>query len=167
MVVEHAALALQDRCAALAMLGGTISWPGGFEEAAAERARLARDGRLREVGEAVAAGGLTPPAHADRPELVERFLELFGTNDPEAYAESALATARGTMVQPEGIVCRALALAGDEDAVTPPAAAHQIAAAMPRGESAGVPGGAHWCHFELPDRVSDRLLAFLQRPAIG
>src|SRR5262249_14243554 len=155
--VEHAALALGDRCTALAMLGGTLRWPDGFGDAAAERARLARDGRLREVADAVAAGALTQAAHAERPELVERFLELFMTNDPDAYAESALATARGAMLEPERIACPALALAGEEDAVTPPSAAGQIAAAMPGGEAAEVGKGAHWCQFELPGAVTDRL----------
>ena len=167
MVVEQAALALGERCAAVAMLGGTISWPEGFEGAAAERARLARAGRLREVGAAVAAGGLTQAAHAERPELVERFLELFCANDPEGYAESALATARGAMLEPQRVACPALAVAGEEDAVTPPSAAAQIAAAMPRGRSAEVPGGAHWCHFERPGPVSDCLRTFLQAAAIG
>jgi 3-oxoadipate enol-lactonase len=167
MVVEHAALALGERCTAVAMLGGTISWPEGFEAAAAERAQLSRGGRLREVGEAVAAGGLTQTAHSERPELVQRFLELFSGNDPEAYAESALATARGAMLEPERVASPALALAGDEDAVTPPSAAREIATAMPGGQSEEVPGGAHWCHFERPGPVSDSLLGFLQRAAIG
>lgn len=167
MVVEHAALALQDRCPALAMLGGAVRWADGFESVLAERAELARAGGLQEIAEAVAATGLSEHARADDPELVERFVGMFAANDAEGYAESALATARGAMLEPERILSHALAFAGALDAVTPPAASKEIAAAMPRGEYTTVPDGAHWCHMEVPDSVNDRLLGFLEHAAIG
>ncbi len=44
MVVEHAALALEDRCPALAMLGGAVAWGPGFDDRA-RRAGRARPGR--------------------------------------------------------------------------------------------------------------------------
>jgi 3-oxoadipate enol-lactonase len=167
MVSEHAALALQDRCAALAMLGGALAWAEGFESVLGERAGLARAGRMREVAEAVAATGLTERARAENSKLVGRFVSMFAANDPDGYAESALATARGRMLEPERVLCHALAFAGAEDAVTPVSGAKEIAAAMPRGEFATVPEGAHWCHMEVPAAVSDQLLGFLQRVAIG
>jgi 3-oxoadipate enol-lactonase len=167
MVVERAALALQDRCAALAMLGGVVGWPEGAGSVFTERAELARAGRMREIAEAVAGTGLTPHAHAERPELVDSFIETFAGNDPEGYAESALATSRGSMLEPERIHCHALAFAGTEDPVTPPAASKELAAAMPRGEFATVPDGAHWCQVEVPAGVNVRLLDFLHRAAIG
>jgi 3-oxoadipate enol-lactonase len=167
MVVEHAALALQSNCRALAMLGGALAWGEGFDTVLTERAELARAGRIREVAEAVAAGGLTDRARAENPELVERFVAMVASNDPDGYAESCLATARGAMVQPEEVRAPALAFAGTEDAVTPPSGAEEIAGAMPRGEPETVPGGAHWCHMEVPGAVSERLLGFLARLAIG
>jgi 3-oxoadipate enol-lactonase len=167
MVSEHAALALQDRCAALAMLGGAIAWAEGFESVLSERAGLARAGRMREIAEAVASTGLTDRAHAEDPELVERFVTMFAANDPDGYAESALATARGRMLEPERVLCHALAFAGAEDPVTAPTAAKEIAAAMPRGEFATVPAGSHWCHMEVPEAVSQQLVDFLRRVAIG
>jgi pimeloyl-ACP methyl ester carboxylesterase len=167
MVSQHAALALQDRCAALAMLGGALAWVEGFESVLNQRAGLARAGRMREIAEAVAATGLTDRARAENPELVERFVTMFAANDPDGYAESALATARGRMVEPGRVLCHALAFAGAEDAVTPPTGAKEIAAAMPRGEFATVPGGSHWCHMEVPAAVSELLLGFLRRTAIG
>jgi 3-oxoadipate enol-lactonase len=167
MVSEQAALALQDRCAALAMLGGALAWAEAFQSVLSERAGLARAGRMREIAEAVAATGLTDRARDENPELVERFVAMFAANDPDGYAESALATARGGMLEPERVLCHALAFAGAEDAVTPPTAAKEIAAAMPRGEFATVAAGSHWCHMEVPEAVSDRLVDFLRRVAIG
>ncbi|MGH2955838.1 MAG: alpha/beta fold hydrolase [Solirubrobacterales bacterium] len=167
MVVEHAALALEDRCPALAMLGGAVRWAEGFDAVLAERARLARGGRMREIAEAVAGTGLTDRARAEDPALVERFIEMFAANDPDGYAESCLATARGAMLDPERVACPALAFAGALDAVTPPGASKEIAAAMPHGQFETVPEGAHWCHVEAPGAVSEPLLGFLGRVAIG
>jgi pimeloyl-ACP methyl ester carboxylesterase len=167
MVVEHAALALEDRCAGLAMLGGAVRWADGFEAVLTERAELARSGRLNEVAEAVAAAGLSQKAHDENPELVSSFIESFSSQDPEGYAESALATARASMVEPEAIRCPALAFAGTEDAVTPPNASKEVAAAMPRGEFTTIDGGAHWCLIERPDGVAERLLGFLRSATIG
>jgi 3-oxoadipate enol-lactonase len=167
MVVEHAALTLQDRCAAVAMLGGALAWGEGFGSVLSERAKLARAGRMREIAAAVAATGFTERARTEKPKRIERFVELFAANDPDGYAESCLATARASMLKPEGVRSHALAFAGAEDPVTPPDAAKEIAAAMPRGEFATVRDGAHWCHMEVGDVVAERLLDFLQRAAIG
>ena len=167
MVVEHAALALEGRCPALAMLGGAIRWGDGFETVLGERAELARAGSLGEVAVAVAAAGFSQRAHAERPELIESFVEDFASQDPEGYAESALATARASMLDPERIGCPSLALAGAEDAVTPTESSQEIAETMPRGEFAAVSGGAHWCHIELPERVGEQLAGFLGRSGFG
>jgi 3-oxoadipate enol-lactonase len=167
MVAEHAALALEGRCAALAMLGGAPAWPEQANPVFEERARLARGGRLREVAEAVSGTGLSERAHAERPELVARMVEMVAANDPEAYAESALATGRGSMLDPERVSCPALAFCGEEDVVTPVAASEAIASAIPGGRSAVVAGGAHWCHLELPDAVNKILLDFLQAVETG
>jgi pimeloyl-ACP methyl ester carboxylesterase len=166
MVVEHAALALQDNCRALAMLGGALAWGEGFGAVLTERAELARAGRMREIAEAVALTGLTEASRRDAG-LLDRFIAMFETNDPDGYAESCLATARGAMVQPDGVRAPALAFAGAEDAVTPLSGAEEIAAAVPRGEVETVPEGAHWCHMEVPGAVSECLLGFLARFAIG
>jgi len=167
MVAEHAALALQDRCPALAMLGGAVRWADGFDAVLAERAELARAGRMREIAEAVASTGLTERARAENPALVDRFVSMFAANDPDGYAESCLATAAGTMIEPERVGSPALAFAGALDPVTPPAASKEIAGAMPHGQFETVPEGAHWCHLELPGAVSERLLDFLDHSAIG
>lgn len=167
MTVEHAALELGGRCTALAMLGGTLAWPAAAGDAFAERARLARDGRLAEVAEAVAAAGLSERARERRPDLTERLIEIVTSNPPEGYAEAALAAGRGSMREPEAVECPALAFAGSEDPVTPVSAAEEVADAMPRGRSAAVRGGAHWCQLEAPEAVNEVLLPFLQGAATG
>jgi 3-oxoadipate enol-lactonase len=163
MVAENAALALGERCWALALLGGRAAWPEGAGETFEQRANLAREGRIDEVAEAVAAGGLTEGCRDERPELWGLMVASVAANDPGAYAEAALATARGSMPDLEGLACAVLAFAGSEDVVTPPEAAEEIATAAPRGESAVIAGAAHWCMLEAPDEVSRTLIGFLDR----
>ncbi len=165
MVVEHAAVALGDRIWGLAMCGGRLAWPPEAAAVFEQRAGLARAGRMDEVAEAVAAGALTERCRRDDPRLHGLMLELIASCDPSAYADWALAVGEGEMVEPGAVRCPALALAGDEDAVTPPESAAEIAAAMPRGEVATVAGGAHWCMLERPAEVSSELLGFLLRHA--
>ena len=163
MVAVEAAARLGGRCPAVALLGGRASWPEEAVEGFAQRAELARSGRLHEVAEAVAQTGLTERCRAERPELWGLMVASIAASDPEGYAESALGTARGSMRRLDGLGCPLLAFAGSEDPVTPPADSERIAAGAPRGEHGVVEGGAHWCMLERPAEVNRLLTEFLTR----
>jgi 3-oxoadipate enol-lactonase len=165
MVAEHAALRLGERCWALALVGGALGWPDEAVPNFERRAELARAGRLDEIAEQVAATGLSEPCRADRPELHGLFLAAIAGNDPDGYAESALATGRGSMLHPERIACPTLALCGELDPVTPPAASEAIAAAIPGAEAGVIEGAAHWCQLEAPAALNGVLAEFLRRHA--
>lgn len=163
MIAEHAAVELGERVWGLAMLGGALAWPSQAGSVFEQRAELARSGRMDEVAEAVAAGALTERCRDEDPVLHGLVLALVASNDPAAYAAWALGVRDGAMADPGAVACPALAFAGAEDPVTPPSAAEEIAAAVPRGEAATVPGGAHWCMLERPVEVNRALLDFLDR----
>ena len=163
MVAERAAVGLENRCWALALCGGRAEWPERAGETFEQRAAIARAGRIDEVAEAVAAGGLSDRCRAERLELWGLMVASVAANDPEAYAESALATGRGSMAGLEDLDCPVLAFAGSEDVVTPPDAAAEIAAAAPRGEATVIDGAAHWCMLEAAEAVSRVLVEFLDR----
>jgi 3-oxoadipate enol-lactonase len=163
MVAEHAALRLGERVWALALLGGALEWPAPTRAALEERARLARAGRMDEIAEAVALTGLTEAFRRELPAVHGLLVALIGANDPASYAEAALATARGSMVNPGHLACPGLAFAGEHDAVGPPSEAEAIAAAIPSCELAILPGVAHWCQIEAPASVNDLLFGFLER----
>jgi 3-oxoadipate enol-lactonase len=165
MVAEHAAVRLGDRARALAVLGGALEWPEEARPAFEKRAELARKGRMDEIAVAVATTGLTERCRSENPTVHGLMLELIASNDPDAYAECALATGAGSMRDPEQVACPVLAFCGADDPVTPPSFAEAIAAAVPRGEASTVEGGAHWCMLERPDAVSQRLVNFLNRSA--
>ena len=162
MVAEHAALRLGERATALAVCGGAATWPEAAGPVFRKRAELARAGRMDQIAEMVAAGGLTEACRAERPAVHGLMLAMIAANDGDAYAEAALATGAGSMRDLERLGCPVLAFAGENDPVTPLALSREIADAVARGQSAAVPGAAHWCMFERPDAVSGLLLRFFR-----
>ena len=163
MVAEHAAHELGDRALALALCGGTIAWPEGAAAGFAERARLARQGRMDEIAEGVAATGLSERCRREDPRLLGLFRESIAANDGERYAAACEAVAAGRMRGPAGLACPVLACCGGSDPVTPPAAAEEIAAAAPDGRSAVVGEAGHWCQIEDPEGTTEVLLSFLEK----
>lgn len=165
MVAERAALGLGERCWALGLCGGRESWPDSFAETFGQRAELARSGRMEENAVAVATGGLSEAFRAARPEVWGLLIGALMANDPEAYAECALATRDGRMVDLDRLGCPVLAIAGSEDVPTPPAEAERIAAAVRRGRAVILDGVAHWCMLEAPEAVGEHLARFLAASA--
>jgi 3-oxoadipate enol-lactonase len=163
MIAEHAAVRLGERAAALALCGGAARWPDAYQPGFEERAQLARAGRMDLNAEAVAARGLTERCRSEQPEIHGLLISLIASNDPDAYAEWALATGAGSMRDLARVACPLLAFAGDEDPVTPPALSREIAESAPHGEAVTVPGAAHWCMLERPRAVNETLGAFLER----
>ena len=166
MVAEHAAHRLGERAWALVLCGGRLAWPDGGSPVFEQRANLAHEGRMDEIAEAVAATGLTEAGRRANPALHGLVLRVLAANDNQGYAESALATGRGAMRDPGALGVPILAFAGEEDVVTPPDSAAEIAAAA-GGEPAVVEGAAHWCMLERPDAVNELLLGFLDRHRPG
>jgi pimeloyl-ACP methyl ester carboxylesterase len=126
---------------------------------------LAREGRMDEIAQAVAQAGLSERCRAENPALHGLLCGLIASSDPEAYAESSAATARGEMREPERLSCPTLALCGELDPVTPPDFARAIAAVIPGAQAAVIPAAAHWCQLEAPGAVNESLLAFLDGDA--
>jgi pimeloyl-ACP methyl ester carboxylesterase len=165
MVAEQAAVRLGDRVVGLVMLGGALRWRPEAGPVFEQRVKLAREGRMDEIAQTVARTGLSERCRESNPALLGLFCELIASNDPEAYADWAAATAAAEMLEPERVACPALAACGELDPVTPPAFAAAIAAEMPAGRTAMIDGAAHWCHLEDPGAVSALLRGFLHEIA--
>lgn len=165
MVAQRAAVALGERTWALALCGGALAWRPEAAPVFEERVRLARAGRMNEIAETVAATGLSERCRRDDPRLLGLMRELIASNESDAYAECAAATAPATMSRLDELACPLLTFCGEHDPVTPPRVAGEIAAAAPRGETAVVEGAAHWCMLEDPARTNATLFAFLDRHA--
>ncbi len=167
MVAANAAVALGERCWAVATIGGALAWRPEAGPVFAERVKLARAGRMDEIADTVAASGISEARREADPAFLGLFRALIAGADPVAYAECSAATAEARMTAPERISAPVLAIAGELDPVTPPAFAEAIAEAVREGETAVIPQAAHWCHLEAPGAVNEALLAFLagRRPA--
>jgi 3-oxoadipate enol-lactonase len=160
MVAEHACARLGDRVAGLMTIGGALRWRPEAAPVFEERVKLARAGRMDEIATTVVGTGLSEARRASDPVLVGLFRDLIASNEPHAYAECSAATAVGEMIDTERIACPVLASCGEHDPVAPPAFAEAIAAAVPNGSTAVVPGAAHWCQLEAPERVNEVVLTF-------
>jgi 3-oxoadipate enol-lactonase len=100
MVAEHAALELGERVWALALCGGRLAWPEEGRPVFEQRAALARQGRMDEIAEAVAASGISEAGRRRDPALYGLMLRMVAASDPASYAEAALATGRAEMRHP-------------------------------------------------------------------
>jgi 3-oxoadipate enol-lactonase len=165
MVAEHAAVDLGERVWALAMCGGALAWRPEAGPVFEERVKLARDGRMEEIADAVITTGLSERCRAERADVVKRMREILLANDPGSYAEASAATAPAAMHHLDRLACPVLAFCGSEDPVTPPATAEDLASACPNGETGVVEGAAHWCMLEDPEQFNSVLFGFLDRAA--
>jgi 3-oxoadipate enol-lactonase len=165
MTAEHVAVRLGDRAWALAVCGGAMQWRPEARPVFAERVRLARAGRMDEIAETVATTGLSQRCRESDPRLLGLMREIIASNEAQAYARWAEATAEARMVNPAALRCPLLAFCGSEDPVVPPPASETLAAAAPHGRSAVVEGAAHWCMLEDPEGTTRTLFAFLDRHA--
>ena len=165
MIAERAATTLAGRLWALALCGGARAWRPEAQPIFEERVRLARAGRMDEIAAMVATTGLSERCREDDPRLLGLMRELIASNEALAYAECSAATASATMSDLASVDCPVLAFCGAEDPVTPIAAAEEIAAALSHGETAVVPGAAHWCMVEDPAGTNRVLFDFLDRAA--
>jgi len=99
-----------------------------------------------------------------RPDVVERVRALVLSNSPEAIAGAI----RALMTRPDStpllstIHCPALILVGDEDLVTPKAAADEMHHGIAGSQLAVISGAGHLSNLERPDAFNDALARFLE-----
>jgi pimeloyl-ACP methyl ester carboxylesterase len=136
-------------------------------EAAKAREQLAR--RVEETGSVVEVieglvqklfSPLTRSQHAERMEII---LDVMNRMVPRAAA-SAL---RGMAARPDRTAALAqitvptLVIVGEDDVVTPPADARQLAAGLPDARLIVIPNAGHVSPVERPDEVNRAILGFL------
>lgn len=128
--------------------------------------KLVRDKRDR--GVAAVADEMIPKllgetTRATRPTVVERVRSLILSNDPEPVADAlqALMTRPDSTPLLSTIRVPTLVLVGEEDGVTPPAAAEEMHARVPGSEIVRVPAAGHLSSLEQSDAFTDALARFL------
>jgi pimeloyl-ACP methyl ester carboxylesterase len=81
-----------------------------------------------------------------------------------AACKAVLARGGDISLQQAGhINCPALIVAGENDELTPPEAAHDLAARIPNAKAITVPGAGHLVHNDRPEWFVQTLLEFLAK----
>ena len=140
--------------------------PADTPEAAEGRRRMMK--LVRDKGVAAVADEMIPKllgetTRATRPAVVERVRSLILSNDHEPIAEAlqALMTRPDATPLLSSIRVPTLILVGEEDGVTPPAAAEEMHARVPGSELVRIPAAGHLSSLEQSDAFTDALARFL------
>jgi pimeloyl-ACP methyl ester carboxylesterase len=110
-------------------------------------------------------GKLLAASSKDSPVVVE-FLRKIATRQTEAAVTAALYALRDRPDATPGlsaVAAPALVVVGVQDAVTPPAAAKKIAAAIPNSELVQIPEAGHLSNVENPDAFNAAVIEFLRK----
>jgi pimeloyl-ACP methyl ester carboxylesterase len=123
----------------------------------------------RGLAAAMMAAQLTEATRRDERLLAEEVRGMM-LRQPKAAVAAALLAMRDRPDRRDLIPrlpCPVLAVAGEHDAVTPPAAARAMAEAAKDGEAVVVPGAAHLSPMERPDEFNEALLDWLKRKVLA
>jgi 3-oxoadipate enol-lactonase len=138
------------------------------DEGAARRTRQAERARREGVDwlvEEMPPALLGDSTRAERPEVVAAVRRMIAAADPDGVARALLAMRD----RPDSIPALAeievpvLALAGEEDTLTPVEEARKIAEGVRLGELAIIPRAGHLANLENPAAFSEAVRGFLQR----
>lgn len=104
-----------------------------------------------------------PTTKARRPAVVDEVRRIIGTPPPSSLAAALNALAARPDSRPllPSISAPTLAIVGEEDTLTPPDAAREIATGVPAGRVVIIPQAGHLSNLEAPDAFNEALLGFL------
>jgi pimeloyl-ACP methyl ester carboxylesterase len=169
MVAQGYALAHPGRPAALALLNSVHDRTA--EQQRAVRARLSTaeaEGPQAIIGAAIERW-FSPAFRQSRPEVVATIRERLRGNDRHGFlnAYRVFAEADQALVdRVGGIACPALVATGENDTGSTPDMSRRLAAAIPDGRAAILPGLAHMAPVEDGAAVAGILMNFLKKQAL-
>lgn len=137
------------------------------DEAKANRDKLiafARDHSGREVLDQMLPKLLGDATRASRPELAAELRRLAAGQSVRGIIAALQAMRDRPDARPvlPGIAVPALVLVGEQDALTPPAAAATLAAGIPAAKLVTILAAGHMANLEQPEPFNDALRAFLR-----
>lgn len=113
--------------------------------------------------EAFVGGVVGPTTLSERPEVVEAVKEMIRSNDPRgmAGAQLAMLSRTDTTGALDGLTLPVLAVAGEEDALTPPETVREMASRIPDARMEVVPRAGHLTALENSGAFTRILADFL------
>ncbi len=153
-----------ERVARLALID-TQARPDTPEQSERRRGQMAaaREGRLAEVAGQLFPLMVHPRRHQD-PALQALWRRMAEDTGAEAFVRQQAAIMGRMDSRPAlgGIDCPTLILVGDQDALTPPDRAEEMAAGIAGATLVTIPGSGHLSPVEQPDAVSAALASWLE-----
>ena len=164
MIGQRFAAAYPERTSALVLCAtaSRIGTPDVWET----RITAVEQGGMSAILPGVLERWFTPRTHAERPALIRGFGTMLERTPAASYVAACRAI-RDADLRPDdaAVRCPTLVIAGAQDAVTTPAMATELTAAIPNAELRVLDGCAHILCAEAPEAFNAALLPFLAEPA--
>jgi pimeloyl-ACP methyl ester carboxylesterase len=155
-----------ERVVKLALLD-TNARPDQPEQSEVRRAQIAaaRQGHLRDIVDRAFPTWVHPSRQADEA-LRQMCFAMASEVGVEGFARQQLANINRVDSRPSlaAIHCPTLVLVGEQDTLTPPERAAEIANGIPGSRLVTIPDSGHMCACEQPKKVTESLLEFLRSP---
>lgn len=162
MIAQTLALRRPGVVQSLTLVATLCTFPDAVRQALRERARIARTDGMEQIVPLSIARWFTPAFQARRPDVAARAALGLLRQTGEFHARMWDMIAQLDVERAlHGIACPTLVITGTEDVNAPPAAAQQIAAAIPGAVVTLMPGLGHFPPFEDPQEFNRILRAFL------
>ncbi|KAJ9092540.1 hypothetical protein QFC21_006771 [Naganishia friedmannii] len=154
------------------LLSPTLELPPANRASLSERAAtvLSPEGHLQ-ISSAVSSTAISRTSHVQQPLAAAFIKHLVLTTRAEAYAQACknLSSHPGWAADVAQIQCEVFILGGEEDYMVPGPEIMKRAEQVPDGRGRGVimQNVGHWGGLEVPERVAQELLAFVQGEKAG
>ena len=165
LVAQHVAVAAPEMVLSLTLFAPIGEPTEAARERLRERARLARQGGMIAVADAVAAAGLSTSTKLANPVAFAYVRESHLRQDGEGFAQSceALAAAKGADLR--RLRCSTLLVTGEDDPVAPPTAAQALADKIRGAKLRVLARCGHWTPLEQPKECARLASGHIQASA--
>jgi len=160
IVCQHLAVREPRLVESLALLAPLQAPADAARQALRERAVRARAQGMADIADAVLAAATSGDTKTNNPVASACIRELLMRQDPEGYARNCEALAEAMPADLAQIRCRALLVAGDEDAIAPPSIARAMAQQTTGARVAVLRRCGHWVTLERAAEVNSELKEF-------
>lgn len=162
MIAQTLVLRRPDLVRSLTLVATLCTFPDNVRALLRERARVARTEGMARIADLSIERWFTPAFRTSRPDVIARATIGLLRQPGEFHARMwEMIAGLELESQLRAIRCPTLVITGTEDVNAPPAAAQQIARAVPGAVVHLLPGLGHFPPFEDPDGFNEILRAFL------
>jgi 3-oxoadipate enol-lactonase len=127
-------------------------------------AQNAREKGMEVIARGMLPGLLTERTRQERPELVQRVMEMISRQSPETVAATSLGMAQrpDRLHILQKLKVPALVITGDADTLMPLPTSQVMAEALPNGRLVVLPGAAHLTNVEVPELFNRTIQLYLE-----